>query len=112
MDGKEIKRKAKRKELTYDIKVRFSGQDNYTTVVIQDISATGIRVITTRLLKAGDILDVQMSLNGRDIQCKGKVAWALLLRPGLGNISSFDMGLEFCDLKPEDKEFLEQLVQK
>jgi hypothetical protein len=110
MDEQGSKRKGKRKEISAEIQVRFFGQDNYTTVVTQDISTTGIRVITTRLLKVGDFLDIHMRINGQDIQCKGKVAWVLLLRPGLGSISSFDMGLEFCDLKAGDKEFLGQLT--
>ncbi|MFA5350564.1 MAG: PilZ domain-containing protein [Candidatus Omnitrophota bacterium] len=110
-DG-EIKRKAKRKDFPYEIKVRFAGQDNYTSLAVKDISATGLRVIIVRLISVGDFLEVKMCINGRDIQCKGKVVWALMLRPGLGRISSFDVGLEFSEMNTEDREFLVKLTEE
>jgi len=110
MDSEEIKRRANRKDFTFDIKVRFAGQDNYTTLAVKDISSTGLRVISPRLGEAGDFLDIKMCINGHDIQCKAKVAWALLLRPCLGNIATFDTGLEFSEIKAEDKLFLEKLT--
>ena len=112
MAAGEIKRQAKRKDFFYEIKVRFGGQDNYTVLAVKDISATGLRVIAARLVKAGDLLEIKMNINGRDIQCQGKVAWVLLLRPSLGNISSFDLGVEFCAMNQEDRAFLEKLIDK
>jgi hypothetical protein len=50
-----------------------------------------------------------MSINGRHIQCKGKIAWVLPLRPGLGNISIFDVGVEFTELDPGSSVFLKHL---
>jgi PilZ domain len=110
MDSGEAKRKAKRKEVAYEIKVRFGGQVSYAIVVVKDISALGMRVIVPRLIKAGEALEISMLINGRNIQCKGKVAWALLLRPAMGNIPSFDVGIEFEDMPAGDKEFLEKLT--
>jgi len=110
MDGEKSTRRAKRKDLAYEIKVRFSGQDNYTALVVKDISASGLRIISTRLVKKGDLLELKMCINGRDIQCQGKVAWILLLRPGFGNISSFDVGVEFCEMNAQDQEFLDKLT--
>ncbi|MDD3274780.1 MAG: PilZ domain-containing protein, partial [Candidatus Omnitrophica bacterium] len=85
-------------------------QENFTSLVVKDLSATGIRVVATRLVKSGDILDIKMCVNGRDIQCQGKVAWSLLLSPCLGGISPFDVGMEFSQMNQDDKEFLERLV--
>ena len=112
MDGGESKKRAKRKDFPYEIKVRFPGQDNYTAVAVKDISASGMRVIIVRLLKPGDSFEIKMCIDGRDMQCKGKVAWALLLRPGFGRINSFDVGVEFCEMDAEDREFLEKLTEK
>ena len=113
MAGGEIKRRAKRKDFLCEIKVRFVGQDNYTTLAVKDISALGLRVIVVgKLIKAGDFLEIKMWIIGRDIQCKGKVAWALLLRPCLGSVSSFDVGVEFYEMNTEDREFLEKLSSK
>ncbi|HNW40087.1 MAG TPA: PilZ domain-containing protein [Candidatus Omnitrophota bacterium] len=109
-DGGPIKRKAPRKDFSCDIKVRFSGQDFYTTIAVKDISVSGVRAIVPRLIKVGDSLEIKMNLNGREIDCKGKVAWILLLRLSLGNISSFDTGIEFYEMNSEDQEFLAKLV--
>jgi hypothetical protein len=110
MGAEEGKRKAKRKDVRYEIKARFPDQENFTSLVAKDLSATGIRVVATRLLKIGDVLDIKMCVNGRDIQCQGKVAWFLLLSPCLGGISPFDVGMEFLQMNQDDKEFLEKLV--
>ncbi len=110
MAADEIKRRAKRYECLQEIKVRFSGQDNDTVLALKDISSLGLRVIVARLVKPGDFLEIKMQVHGRNICCKGKVIWALLLRPSLGNISSFDAGIEFLELNSQDKEFLEKLT--
>ena len=112
MDGEEIKRKAKRIDFLCEVKIRFAGQNNYIALAVKDISVLGLRVIIARLLKPGDSLEIKMGINGRDIQCAGKVAWALLLRPCLGSISSFDVGVEFYEMKAEDRVFLEKLIEQ
>jgi len=112
MDGGEHNRRAKRKVLACEIKVRFAGQDTYTTLVIKDISASGLRVIVTRLVKVGDSLEIKMCINGRDLQCKGKITWVLLLGFCSGGIRSFDAGVEFYEMKSEDREFLEKLTDE
>ncbi|MDD5128515.1 MAG: PilZ domain-containing protein [Candidatus Omnitrophica bacterium] len=112
MNGGEVNRKAKRKDFSCEIKVRFPGQDSYTVLAVKDISASGARVIITRLVKPGDSFEIRMCINGRDIQCRGKVAWALLLRPGFGRINSFDAGVEFFEISPQDKDFLAKLTEQ
>ncbi|MBU0548106.1 MAG: PilZ domain-containing protein [Candidatus Omnitrophica bacterium] len=111
MDGGENKRRAKRKDLPCALKVRFAGQDNYTNLAVKNVSALGLRVIVVRLIKAGDYLEIKLRINGRDIQCKCKVVWALLLSFCLGNLSSFDVGLEFHEISTEDREFLAKLTE-
>ena len=110
MNDNEAKRKAKRKELLHEIKVRFPGQENYISLVVKDLSATGLRIVVTRLVKMGDLLEIRMCINGRDIQCKAKVAWSLLLSPCMGSISPFNVGLEFCEIDQEDRAFLEKIT--
>ncbi len=113
MDNGETKRRGKRLEVSYEIKVRSTGHTDYVTVVIKDISCSGVRaIISGRLIKAGELLEVKMCINNREIQCKGKVTWVLMLRPSLGNITVFDVGVEFYDMNVEDKEFLNKLVEK
>lgn len=113
MDDNSIKRSAKRLDVSYEIKVRFEGQVDYTTVVLKDISVLGIRVIIAgRLIKKGEPLEVKMCINGREILCKGKVTWVLMLKAGLGNITVFDVRVQFGELDAEDKEFLDKLIGK
>ncbi len=113
MDNDRIKRKTKRIDFSYEIKVRFAGQVDYTSLSLKDISGFGLRVVIPgRLVKRGEPLEINMCINGREIQCKGKVAWSLMLRPGLGKINIFDMGVEFYEINVEDREFLEKLTGK
>ena len=112
MEGGGINRKFKRKDFFCDIKARLSGQEDYFILAAKDISASGIRVVITRLVKPGDELDIEMSFSGRVIRCKGKVSWALLLRPGFGRINSFDAGVEFFGMEEQDREFLVKLTEQ
>lgn len=112
MTGEERKSRAKRKNIVFDIKMRFGGKGDYVTVATKDISASGLRIISPRLLEPNDLLEIKMNIGGQDIQCNGKVVWCLLLRPGIGNVATFDIGLTFCDLKNEDRVLLEQLTEK
>jgi hypothetical protein len=112
MDSDRIKRKSKRIELSYEVKVRFACQDNYTSIAIKDISGTGLKaVIPLRLVKPGDPLEINMCFKGREIQCKGKVVWSLMLGPALGAMNIFYAGVEFCEMKAEDREFLEKQIE-
>jgi hypothetical protein len=113
MNNDQNKRKAKRKDLFCETKVRFAGQPGYTAVTIKDLSVLGLRVVIAgRFVKPGDILEIKMCINDRDIQCKGKVTWVLMLRPSLGNISVLDAGIEFSEMTAADREFLEKLIGK
>jgi hypothetical protein len=112
MNNDKNKRKAKRKDFFCETKVRFAGQDNYTAVTIRDISVLGLRVVIAgRFVKPGDILEIKMHINDRDIQCKGKVTWVLMLRPSLGNINVLDTGVEFFEITAADQEFLKKLTE-
>lgn len=62
-----------------------------------------------RIFQKGAPLAINMEINKRNIQCKGKIAWLLPLRPTLGDIIIFDVGIEFTELNPEDLVFLKQL---
>ena len=110
MEEKDIKRKIERKDFSGEAKIHLSGQGEEISVGIKDISISGLRVIIAgRIIEAGTPLQIKTCINGRNIQCKGKVAWSLPLRPGLGNIILFDTGIEFTEISPEDQSFLKQL---
>jgi len=107
---KANKRKTKRVEFSSEAKIRFLDEDKEMTVSVKDVTVTGARVIIAgRIVKINAHLEIKMRLNERYIQCKGRIAWALMLRPGLGNISVFDVGIEFTKMNPGDRAFLEKL---
>lgn len=107
-----MKRKIERIDFSAEAKIRLLDEDAEISVNIKDITVSGARVIITRIIEIGAPLEIKMRINGRDIQCKGKVAWVLPLRPGLGNISVFDVGIEFTEVNPEDTIFLKHLLSK
>lgn len=103
-------RKFKRTDFSAEVKIRILEENKEISVSVKDISLRGVRIIIGgRILKTGTALEIKMRINERDIQCKGKIAWVLTMRPGLGNINIFDVGVEFTEMSPPDQEFLEKL---
>ena len=113
MDKDNNKRRAKRFDFSCKAKVRFLDEDKEISVNIKDINISGVRVIIGgRMLKVNTPLEIKLRINERDIQCKGRVAWVLTMRPGAGNINVFDVGIEFTEINLEDRAFLEKLPGK
>lgn len=111
MDNSVNKRRAKRVDFLCEARVCFLGQPEYVGIVVKDISASGMRVVVpARPVKMGEPVDIKLRLKGRDMDCRGKISWALMLRPGLGSVSITDVGIEFVNLGTEDKEFLEKII--
>lgn len=112
MPSDKNNRRSSRNELPYEIKLHFPGDAKEITATPKDISASGARVIIAgRLVKAAELPEIKIRIKDRDIVCKGKVAWVLMLRFGLGNVRIFDAGLEFTDMDPADKEFLRAILE-
>lgn len=113
MENDANKRRARRVELPCEAKVCFFGQAEYLAIVVKDISVSGMRaVVPARPVKTGDLIEIKLRIKGRDMECRGKVSWALMLRPGLGNIGITDVGIEFMNLGIEDREFLEKTIEQ
>jgi len=105
------KRKTKRIDFVCEAKIRFPEEEKEISVNIKDITVTGARIIIgSRIVKVNTDLEMKLHIKDRHIKCKGRIAWVLALRPSLGNISVFDVGIEFVDMKPEDRSFLEKLL--
>jgi hypothetical protein len=110
--GNNNKRKSRRTSISSEATIIFLDVRGEMKVSVKDISSSGMRIIISgRIVGAGTPLGVKLRINDRQIECKGKVTWALPLRPGLGNISVFDVGVNFIELKPEDREFLEKFIE-
>jgi hypothetical protein len=107
------KRKVKRINISCKARLHFLDIDKEISVNIKDITISGIRIIIGgRMAKVNTPVKIRLHINERDIQCKGRVAWVLAMRPGTGNINLFDVGIEFTEMNSEDKVFLERLLLK
>lgn len=113
MNKDKNKRMAKRFDFSCKAKVRFLDEDKEISANIKDINISGVRVIIGgRMFKVNTPLEIRLRINEREIQCKGRVAWVLAMRPGAGNISVFDVGIEFTEMNLEDRAFLEKVLKK
>lgn len=113
MDKDNNKRKAQRIEISLEIKIRLLDEAEEMKVNIKDISTTGARcIIPGRSVKVNAPIEIEIRIYERYIKCKGRIAWVLALRPGLGNINVFDVGIEFTEMNQEDREFLEKLLRR
>lgn len=113
MNKDNNKRRAKRIDFSSEAKIRLLGEDQEISVNIKDITISGVKVVIGgRTLKVNTPLEIKMRISERDIQCKGRVAWVLAMRPGTGDINVFDVGIEFTEVNPEDSMFLKQLVSR
>lgn len=112
MDNDQNRRRAGRNEFPCEIRFRFPGEAEEIIAAVKDISSSGARVIITgRLVKVSDLLEIKIRIKGREIICKGKVAWVLMLRFGMGNVRVFDAGIAFAGMEPADRKFLEDLFK-
>mgnify|MGYP001607382711 CR=1 FL=1 len=111
MNKDNNKRRAKRIDFSCEAKIRFLDEDKEISVNIKDISLSGVRVIIGgRIVNINTPLAIRIRIKERYINCKGRITWVLALRPGLGNINVFDVGIEFTEMNPEDRAFLEKLL--
>lgn len=106
-------RRAKRIDHSYEAKVKLPEQSEQISVSVKDLSRTGVRfVVGARPVKNDTVLDIAIDVNKRVIVCKGKVVWCLPLRPGMGGLMVFDVGIKFTEIALTDQEFIEQLAKE
>ncbi len=78
-------------------------------VLVQDISASGIRFITAEKLDKGVILDFDLNVPGLPvtISTKGRVVWQKNFSE-----SFFDTGIEFIDIAEDKRQMIAEFIQK
>jgi c-di-GMP-binding flagellar brake protein YcgR len=112
---KEDKRKFPR--LSFEADVRYDlvrGQSRKERESpSRNISAGGICMMITDKIRAGTLLSLEFSLprEDRPITAKGRVAWSAQLSIYSGEpMVSYDCGIEFVDISPEDREKISRHV--
>lgn len=94
------------------IKIRYETADRFFQDYMRNLSVGGIFIETSNPLKVGTRLRVQFCLPkmDREIVTDGVVVRRVEL--GRMNASSGGMGVQFSDLKPEDKISLDTYVMQ
>ena len=81
--------------------------------VSKDISAGGIRLLLSEILKVGDELELEFILPPyRVFNVRGTVRWAntIELISDEGKVTMYYTGVEFSTISDEDKDFINQFV--
>ena len=90
----------------------FKPQDRIIRCHTENISAGGIRVILEERLLIPSVVTLEIHMtNEKPILCQGKIIWAFArtLKPNKASIL-FDTGIEFYEIKDQDRESIEGLV--
>ena len=108
------KRKFARLPIRIFVKWRKSslGEQWESLDAIRNISRGGICFATTHQLKKGDIVEIELKLPPkRIIKSQGKITWVKEVNLyELDKDLEFEVGVEFIDIKPEDREELSKFV--
>ena len=80
----------------------------------KDISAGGVRLILREGIKVGDILELDIELGGgKNMYIRGRVTWVEKFKiSGVQEETGFEGGVQFLDLKPENRRELERFMMQ
>jgi len=79
----------------------------------ENISTGGIKVTVRQELRISSLVNLEIYLKLRSIDCKGKIIWANRRESAyLEGEYFYDTGMELQDLKPEDKEAIKERLEK
>ena len=92
------------------IALDFPGEEH--SDLAKNVSSLGICLIIYEKLEPGDRLSLTIELpNKRVIPTTGRVVWSRAFSvPGQNIPINFDVGIEFLDIKAEDRRMLKQFV--
>ena len=97
------------------IKIIRSGEvDDVILTHTENVSIGGTCVIIKKSCELFISLAVEIDLmdGGEPIRCRGKVVWSVRRKAVEANKPSFyDLGLEFVDIRPEDRVRLEKVIE-
>ncbi len=105
-------RKFPRLNVQCDIEIHEAKSSFNLSTVTQNIGAGGVCVILTRQLPRSTNVFVRLHLKDSlpTLECSAKVCWVIQSRILFQNQSQFDTGIEFLDIKPEDRQRIRQIV--
>jgi c-di-GMP-binding flagellar brake protein YcgR len=109
-DRKE-KRRFVRADLPCKIEVYVPKQRVFNTHT-ENISEGGVRVILENKIEVFSIVGLEVYLGKEPIICKGRVVWVIeKANPVSEKILLYDIGIEFYEIKEEDKHIIKNFVE-
>lgn len=95
------------------IVITAEGKSEEFTLHTENISSGGARVILQKKLQINTPVDIEIAVGDKQIRSRGRVVWVLDIHtPGADKATLFDTGIEFIQQSPEDKDFLNALIEK
>lgn len=107
----EERRHQRRIAFPFRVTITVDGKGAIDVFHTENISIGGIRIISQCKLERNTQVDVIVDTGKGIIECHGKVAWFLEIKPAEEYQSIlYDMGIEFISMSPADKELLENIL--
>ena len=88
------------------------GYETERTDVVKNISSLGLCMIVYEKLENGEQLSLSIELPDKNVvMTTGRVIWVRSFGlPGQKDLVNYDVGVEFLDIKQEDRRLLKQFV--
>lgn len=110
-----MEERRRQRRIAYPVKVsiRIEGEGAIEVFHTENISIGGIRIISPKHLDRNTPVDVVLDLGETMIKTSGRVAWFLEIKPSDSQHSTlYDMGIEFVGIAPDDRQIIDQLLNK
>ena len=80
----------------------------------QNLGLGGVCVILNRELEKLSRVHVHLMLeeSNQAVDCNGRVVWMVRSKEPASGKVTFDVGIEFLDLKPQDRELISAFIKK
>lgn len=109
------KRKFPRLKVKCDVLVKEQNSPNLFTTETENIGAGGICVFLSKALTAFSPVNLKLELNDdfkTPLECTGKVVWCIQNKILHQEKTRFDIGIEFLNIKSEDRERIRKFIQE
>ena len=97
------------------VKVRYKGDSEIFNTQTENIGCGGVCVMLPKDVKIFSPVEIDLDLNDSkpNVTCDATVVW-VIRRSEIKEVTptTFDTGVEFSNLKDEDKQRIEQIIQE
>ena len=105
-------RKFPRLSVRCDISFEVHGERGVFSTMTQNIGAGGVSLVLDQDVPRSSRVNLELNLDDETIECVGKVVWSVEKKVLGAKKSAFDLGIEFMDIPPEDREKINRYIAK